>query len=248
MGALQLRILEPLDGARIAAAGDVRLRGEVVGGYTGTLYFRWYSTLNPAATKTAQELNAPVYDTTRLNWTTPLGVGTHVITFAATDQQGSDTASVQAVTRGGFSGGAPVPGNNAPCVMHRLIAVLRQPTAGASVSKASATIEMQAPARWAKKDNGAWVLDAEYHAVNRVRFSFTFAPSGTPQGRQSTTIKPEVADLQFFMDGTTPYLRWTHAVPTLGTQDVGAYVLTLTVDTPDGPEKHETSVNVTLTL
>src|SRR5262245_44139799 len=99
-----LQILEPLNQAKIAGTGTVRLRAQVDSA-TG-LFFKWYSTLNPAATDSQPELNAN-HTAASLDFTMALDVGSHVITLAAADRESSALASVQLVTRAGSTGGAP---------------------------------------------------------------------------------------------------------------------------------------------
>lgn len=238
-----LQILEPLNGARIAGTAAVRLRAQVTPSTAG-LFFKWYSTLNPAATQIQPELNAN-HSATSLDFTTPLDVGSHVITLAAADREGSDLASVQQVTRSGFTGGKPAATNPAPLVVHRLLAVLRTPAAnGANLSRASTTLEARAPIGWAKKVSGVWVTDPGYHEVNQLRFRFRFVPASADPARTAEVI-PAVAQLTFFDTGGLTYVRWQGALP--GNLQNGAHTLTLFVETLDGAVAHSVSRSVVLT-
>jgi hypothetical protein len=243
-----LRILQPAHGAKIAGTGNVRLQAQLQSGSATGLFFKWYSTLNAAATAAHPELNATDHSVSRLDWTTPLHVGTHVITLSAADREGNDLASIKAVTRSGFAGGAPVPANPAPCVVHRLWATLRTPAAdGANLSKALATIEARAPSRWGKETSpgsGVYVKDADYHALNGIRYRFRFEPE-TPDPARTAELTPSVDAMTFFIADNTPYVRWRGALPTnLGT---GAYVLRLYVESLDGTVGHNVSRKVNLT-
>jgi hypothetical protein len=220
-----------------------------VGGSAAGLFFTWYSTLNPAATSAHPELNAADHSAARLDWTTPLDVGTHVITLAAADRDGSSVAAVQAVTRAGSTGGAPAAANPAPCVVHRLLAVLRAPAAdGASLSRADAVVEMRAPVRWGRETapgSGVYVKDAAYHAVNGIRHRFRLAPVGPADPARTAEWTPGVDAFAFFLDAGLTYLRWRGALP--GNVANGAYVLTLFVETLDGAVGHSAARRVNLT-
>ena len=246
MGAVTVRILEPANGARIAGTAPVRLRGEVVGG-AGGLFFKWYSTLNRVTGSAPAELNPTDHGPAKLDWTTTLEVGSHLLTLAAADQESSALAAVQAITRAGFAGGAPDPANPAPCLVHRLWADLISPAAGATVSKASAQLVVRAPARWGKPTSpgsSTYVKDPEYHAINGIRYRFRFAPT-TPDPAREATLTPAVDAFTFFMGpGDVPSLRWQGALPAnLG---MGSYSLTLFVESLDGAASHSVARTINL--
>ena len=103
------------------------------------LFFKWFSSLNAAASKDHPELNTANHSAAILNWSAPLAeFGSHAIVLAAADQDGNDLASVKAVKRSAMAGGAP-PAAPAPCVVHRLVAEIRTPAANAQLSKGAAT-------------------------------------------------------------------------------------------------------------
>lgn len=242
-----LRILQPANGAKIAGTGDVRLQAQLQSGSATGLFFKWYSTLNAAASSAHPELNAADHSAAKLDWTTPLDVGTHVISLSATDRDGNDLPSIKGVTRAGSTGGAPVPANPAPCVVHRLWATLKTPAAnGATLSRASSLIEARAPSRWAKKDTiGNYVMDTDYHQLNGIRYRFRFEPSGAPDPSKTAEVIPSANALTFFIADSTPYVRWSGALP--GNLANGPYVLTLFVESLDGSVGHSVSRTVTLT-
>lgn len=237
MAAVGLNIVQPVNGAYIAGDDPVQLRGELQSGSAAGLFFKWYSTMNPAATESHPELNAADHGAAILAWATPLELGTHVITLAAADREGNDLASIQAITRAGSAGGPAAPANSAPCVVHRLRAVWKTPSAnGASVSKASATLEMRAPALWAKE---------EYQDINGIRFRFRFAPNGPPDAAKTAEIIPGADAFDFFFADDKPYLRWHGALP--GNLGTGAYLITLFVESLDGTVGHPAVRGVILT-
>jgi hypothetical protein len=252
MAAVAVKILQPVHGARIAGAADVRLQGQLPAGGGAGLFFKWYSTLNGAATSDHPELNAGDHSLAKLDWSTALDVGTHVITLAAADQDGSALAAVKAITRAGFSGGAALPANPSPCVIHRYWALLKTPASdGLALSRASALLVMRAPSRWAKETapgTGIYVKDPGYHAVNGIRYRFRFAPDvASPDPAKSADVIPAVDDFSFFIDpgDHKPYLRWQGTLP--GNLAAGANVMTLFAESLDGTVGHAFARKVNLT-
>src|SRR3954453_8250612 len=74
----------PISGAGLAVA----VQGQVTSSGLPPLFYRWYSTLNPAPDehKVALNWNDSQADTQVRGMTATLGVGTHIITLAAKDQ------------------------------------------------------------------------------------------------------------------------------------------------------------------
>ena len=228
MSDLSLQIIQPANGAGLVGAAAVTLKGSVSGDSTG-LFFKWFSSLNAAATASHPELNTADHSVAILNSSAALAeFGTHAIVLAATDKDGIDLPSVKAVTRSAMAGGAP-PAAPAPCVVHRLVAQIRTPSAdGQTLSKASATLEFLAPARWAKEQpsgSGTWVADQDYQKVNGVGLSLHLAPAGGPDPAHTADIALDLASLPFFRADDKTWFRRTGALPAnLGT---GNYTLTL---------------------
>jgi len=228
MTALSLQIIQPAHGTGLVGAAAVPLKGSVSGDSSG-LFFKWFSSLNSAATASHPELNTADHSSAILNWSALLSeFGSHAIVLAATDQDGIDLPSVKAVTRSAMAGGAP-PAAPALCVVHRLVAQIRTPSAdGQSLSKASATLEFLAPSRWAKEDPnhpGAWIADQDYQKVNGIGLGFHLAPAGAPDPAHSADIGLDLASLAFFRADDKTWFRRTGALPAnLGT---GNYTLTL---------------------
>jgi hypothetical protein len=235
MSALSLQIVQPAHGTGLVGTAAVTLKGSVSGDASG-LFFKWFSSLNSAATASHPELNTADHSAAILNWSAALAeFGSHAIVLAATDQDGMDLPSVKAVTRSAMAGGAP-PAAPAPCVVHRLVAQIRTPSAdGQSLSKASATLEFLAPTRWAKEDQnhpGTWIADTDYQKVNGIGLGLHLAPVGAPDPAHTADIALALASLPFFRAAdptdsgkTKTWFRWTGALPVnLGT---GNYTLTL---------------------
>lgn len=243
MADFALQILEPSNGARIAGTAAVRLRAAATGN-TGGLFYKWYSTINPAATVAHAELNAANHGAAALDFTTPLDVGTHVITLAGADREESDLDSVKQITRSASAGGGP--SAPAPCLVHRYLAALKTPVAGATVSRSAATLEVRAPSSWAKHEppqSSAWVMDPAYQAINGLRYRFHFAPAA-PDPARTADLAPAPASFAFFIDGGLPYLRWQGALPANLLN--GAHSLTLYVESPDRAVSHGVTISVVL--
>src|SRR5215475_6621220 len=110
MPSIELEILEPQHNATLVGGAPVRLRGRVVTPSPPPLFFKWYSSLNVPSDVSKVALN--FVDDQALDFTTPLGVGSHVLTFTAKDVRGDTLADLQAVQSAGMAGGplvAPKP-------------------------------------------------------------------------------------------------------------------------------------------
>jgi hypothetical protein len=182
-------------------------------------------------------------------------LGSQIITLAAKDQPGESSGELQSVKHAGMTGGPVAPGNPSPCLVHVFIADLRTPASGATLSKASSVLAARAPSQWGKQAEAGpgFVINPAYHAVNRLRYRWRFAPSGPPAGRGSAELVPPSAQLTFVPAGSegpqtplVPLVRLSEALPAaLGT---GNYTLTLRVEDTDNPARgHEMSIPVVLT-
>jgi len=227
MSDLSVQIIQPVHGAALVAPAPATLKSTVTGDSSG-LFFKWFSSLNSAASATQPELNAD-HSAAILNWTAPLPeFGSHVLVLAATDQEGIDLSSINTVKRSAMAGGAP-PQAPAPCVVHRLAPQILTPSSdGQSLSKASTTLEFLAPIRWAKEDppgSGTWVADQDYQKMNGIGMKFHLAPAGGPDPAHSADIALDLVSLTFFRRSNNTWFRWTGALPAnLGT---GNYTLAL---------------------
>jgi len=215
MTALALRIVQPVHDTGYPPGPSIALQGSLTGDSAG-LYLKWYSSLNSAASETQPELNAD-HSLAILNWSAPLAeFGSHVIVLAATDQERTDLSAIKAVTRSAMSGGAP-PAASAPCIVHRLVAQIRTPAANGQVlSKAAATLEFLAPARWARKDAGppeAWVADSDYQRINGIAMRLRLVPVGPPDPAHSADIPLTLATLPFIRADDKTWFRWAGALP-----------------------------------
>jgi hypothetical protein len=233
MGVISLAILEPANGASVVGSGSVRLRGQVLSSGHPPLFFKWYSSLvAPVAPSTDASIPLPG-GANPLDFTPTLPLGSQIIALAAKDQPGESQAELQAVTDAGMAGGPPGTAPT-PCLIHVLIANLREPAApGATLSKASSALAAQAPPLWP---------EATYQARNDLQYRWRFSPVGPPAGRPTAEFVPALA---FDPSGGVPVVRYTGPLPAqLGT---GAYRLTLRVErVTNTAVGHEVSRDVVL--
>jgi len=226
MSTLALQIIQPAHGAGFPAGVPITLRAALTGDPAG-LYFKWYSSLNPAANASHPELNTADHSLAILDWSQALPeFGSHVLLIAAVDHD-SDTG---AVTRSAMAGGAP-PEAPSPCVFHRLVAQLRTPaTDGQVLSKSACTVEFLAPARWAKENppaSNTWIADGDYQTINGISIRLRLAPVGPPDAAHTAELPLDLATLPFFRADDKTWFRRTGALP--AHLAAGNYNLTLLV-------------------
>jgi hypothetical protein len=224
MGVVQLQILEPADGRTVVGPVGVRLHGAVVSAGPGPLFLKWYSSLAAAPLGTTADFIAP------------LGVGSHTVCFTAKDVAGDSPADLQAVVNAGMAGGPAAA--EAPCRVHVFAANLVEPAApGAFLNAGACVLSAQAPVQWP---------NADYQAVNRVRYHWHFDPSGPPPNRSSFDLIPTLAQLVFDASGAVPVVRYSGPLP--AGVSAGPYILTLRVeDAADPATGHAVSRAVVVT-
>ena len=239
---LALELVRPADDTRLVGSGNARLTAALAVPAPVPLFYTWYSSLAPEPLGT--ELDLP---------SVALPLGSQVLSLLAKDQPLDTPAAIQAVVHAGMAGGPPVGGQ--PCRVHVLVADLREPAAGATLSRAQATLSAQAPSQWGRKradPSTVYEPNPDYHALNKLRYRWRFAPSGPPAGRASGELVPALNQWRFVPpkadDGVlppVPLLRYRGPLPAgLGT---GAFTLTLRVDHLDQPALgHERSIGVVL--
>src|SRR5262245_48897466 len=232
MAAVSLEILEPLHDANVVGTASVRLRGRLVSSGHPTLFFKWYSSqVSPPEGCQDSSIRVPATGTV-FDMPVTLPVGTQILTFTAKDQAGESVPEMRSVRDAGMAGGPP-PAAQAPCVIHVVLANLLAPAPGALVSKAAATLEVQAPPQWE---------DLSYQAINQIRVRFRFDPLGAPAGRPSADFAPALA-----FDNRVPPPRLRYAGPLPAALGTGSYRLTTIVEKTAGtPATHSLERAVTL--
>jgi len=246
MSAIGLSIVEPAHNAAFTGVPSVIFRGavtqlpdEVV---DVVFYFRWYSSLFSGSEADIEQERFAMNSVDGVVLTDagsayipaqPLGVGTHVISFAATDQPDETSASQEAVQHGGVTGGSEGEGQ---CVIHVFKANLITPVAGAILSRANSTLEAEAPVAWGVESDGTgvYVPNADYRKLNRLQYRWRFTPVGAPPNRRPVNFVPDVEEWAFVpaeTAGEVTRLRYQGPLPsTLN----GGYSLTLHVEDSQG--------------
>src|SRR5262249_54766953 len=153
----------------------------------------------------------------------PLGVGSHTVCFTAKDVAGDTPADLKAVVNAGMAGGPAAA--EAPCRVHVFAANLVEPAApGAVLNAGAAVLSAQAPAQWS---------NADYQAVNRVRYHWRLDPTGAPPNRVTVNLIPTPAQLVFDASGPVPVVRYSGPLP--AGVSAGPYILTLRVEDASDP-------------
>lgn len=236
---MKLRIEEPADGQTMVGAPSVRLRSTLTSSGHPALFYKWYSSLvSPAdMSKTPPDASIqPPGGADPLNFITSLPLGSQAITFTAKDVSGDTKEALRNVQNAGMAGGGQ--GNPSPCVVHVCVATILAPAAGASLSKANATLVAQAPSNWS---------DAAYQAINQLQYRWKFAPQGAPAGRQSAEFVPSSNQLVFEHGAKGYMLTFKGALP--AALSTGNYQMTLRVENKANPAVgHEVSIPVVLTV
>lgn len=253
MVAVDLRIVEPENDAAFTDSQAVTFRGahpnpppELA---DVPLFFRWYSSLNPDAKEGQYSMNVDALSdpsTPFPETPVPLGMGSHVITFAASDRAGEADADFEAARHAGVTGGLD---GDAPCVIHVFKASIVAP-AGGNVDREELTVEAEAPPIWATpvNNNGdpSFELNEEYQKYNRLRFRWRFEPVGAPAGRPTREFIPAPADFGFEVELGPVRITYQPALPATAT---GRYRIVLFVeDSLDqglGRQRHEVEVTLT---
>jgi hypothetical protein len=230
--AVEVKIVQPSDGATFAGGSAVDLIGQVgplppeLSGVP--LYYRWYSS-EFAATDGHFSLNDQALPDPAGHYSVTLGVGSQAITLAASDQQGQDTAAQNATRHGGVAGGAKGPKR---CVVHVFQAVPQGLPANHTLSKASSTLEADAPVHWP---------DPDYQALNRLRYRWHFEPDPA-DGRVAADLVPSATALKQAFETVdqkkVPVVQYVGPLPDLG---LGGYTMQLRVEDLQDPTVGDTA-------
>ncbi|ASC72326.1 hypothetical protein XM38_032830 [Halomicronema hongdechloris C2206] len=235
MASVQLAIETPKDGDRFSGNAPITFRGSITELPTELagvpLYYRWFSSLFPAAedrysiNPTALSDPTQTYNPTTDGFTP--GPGTHVITLGVSDQAGEDQAAQNATQHGGVTGGAAGAGK---CVVHVLKANSITPQSGGSLSRTQGRLEAEAPLHWGRLKSGStdeFELNPDYHQLNRLRYRWRFEIRDRSGNAVVIPFEPKFQDLAFDIKNSLPVVRYEGPLPL--TQD-GPYTLTLRVE------------------
>jgi hypothetical protein len=256
MSAVELTIVQPQNGA-VFSQGGIQVRmvgqvGELPAELVGVnLFYRWYSSLFPSL-ENRYSINVNALSDPASPFDATLGVGTHAITLAASDQSAETKDAQNATSHGGVAGGTQ---GETQCVIHLLRATIFSPKPpNTTLNRASTTLQLdaEAPLQWGRQKAGSpnvFEPNPDYHGINRLRYRWRFTPSPA-DGRASADLVPSVETLTFVPPSTTPptppLVRFAGPLPSvLGT---GNYTLTLRVEDKNDPSVgHQASQAVVLT-
>lgn len=248
MAAVGLHIVEPENDAAYMGNTTVTFRGRLTDRPPELadvpLFYRWYSSLNPDAASGRYSMSVTALSDAETPFPSPsaLAMGSHVITFAASDRAGETDADLEAIQHGGVTGG---PDGDGRCVIHVFKALIVEPVGG-NVPRAGLTVEAEAPASWGRPVNGDYELNEDYQKYNRLRYRWRFEPTGVPSGRPTLEFIPAPGDFGF--DASTEPVRVTYQ-PALPAAATGPYRIVLFVedalDEGLGQQQHEVSVDLT---
>jgi hypothetical protein len=249
MSAVELTIVQPQNGT-VFSQGEAQVRmvgqvGDLPAELVGiNLFYRWYSSLFPSL-ENRYSINVNALGDPAVPFDATLGVGTHAITLAASDQSAETKEAQNATRHGGVAGGTQ---GETQCVIHLLRATLVSPQPNAPLNRAGSTLDAEAPLQWGRKKAGAanvFEPNPDYHGINKIRYRWRFTPSPA-DGRAAADLVPSVETLTFVPPGQVPLVRYSGPLPSgLGT---GNYTLTLRVEDKNDPSVgHQTSRAVVLT-
>jgi hypothetical protein len=253
MSAVELTIVQPQNGA-VFSQGETQVRmvgrvGELPAELVGVnLFYRWYSSLFPSL-ENRYSINASALGDPAVPFDATLGVGTHAITLAASDQAAETKDAQNATSHGGVAGGAQ---GETQCLIHLFRATLVAPAPNTTLNRASSKLDAEAPLQWGRKKAGnenVYEPNPDYHGINRIRYRWRFTPN--PQdGRAAADLVPSVETLTFVPPGAMPQVmplvRYTGPLPSM--LGMGNYTLTLRVEDKNDPNVgHQTSRAVVLT-
>ena len=218
MAALSLKIVTPVDGQALVfgtAAPSVICRGRLTSPPPpgGPLYFRWYSSLSTSAAQDRYSLNQPALSAADLPFEFRPDIGSHVITFAASDRAGELPADLRAISRAGVAGGAE---GATRCRIHVYKARILDQTAQAP----RATLVLAAEAPWDWEGEG-------YQHNDALQYRWVFEPIGSPTGRPSALFTPTRGDFTFQSNPAPSRLLFSPALPATA---LGSYQVTLFVE------------------
>jgi len=206
-----------------------------------SLYFRWYSSLNPDVFGDHYSLNQDALLASDLAspFELELPMGTQAIAFAASDQPGEDQSAFDAITLGTVTGGTE---GDSPCVIHVLKAEIRQPKDGDQVAARDLVLRAEAP--W------AWGQDG-YHLRNRLAYAWRLEPNEGPPGRPTYESGPlGRTSLVFCSSDSTLAYAVGEALGDKVSNYIGSYRIKLAVlavsDTGAERDRVEAVIGVTL--
>ncbi|MBV7337518.1 hypothetical protein KFU94_56680 [Chloroflexi bacterium TSY] len=260
MAFIELQLVEPDHNTAFVGEPTVTFRGAANLANeprTIPLYYRWYSSL---ASGTEDDIKAGRFAMNAIDgvnltnpateYSRPLGMGTHVICFAATDRPSESATDLEAVEHGGFTGGSE---GEAQCLIHVFKANLVSPQNAGTLNRLNCVLEAEAPVLWGKEigDTKTYEPNQDYHQINRLQYRWQFTPVGAPFDRDTVNFEPPLTQLAFVPDPDPdsetepPIIRYQGALPQ---ELAGNYQLTLHVEDKKGQfTGDQVTIDITVT-
>lgn len=228
---IELHIEAPSHIQPFVGSDEVEFRGRVTlpswHGPPPRLYYRWYSSLDPAVREGRYAFTQPALDapapSPALKQLMPLG--SQIITFAVSDQATESDDAFKAMQHGAATGGAL--GAQA-CEIHVFRATILVPGDGQTLSAAGLALKAQAPWAW---------QSASYQSTNRLAYRWSILPDGASPGRPSF-VSPKLGPGELRFNDADQSVSYKPALPS-GPQDpalVGPYHIKLEVLDSSQPE------------
>lgn len=259
MGAILLSIVEPENNSAYVGTTTVNFSGsvEIPDELTGIqLYYRWYSSLFEAdAALERYSMNEVANSEPDTVYPHSLTLGTHVIAFAVSDVAGETQAEFTAIQHGSVTGGSDE--GEEQRLLHVFHADLLSPLDGAiNIDHSNVLLQARAPGQWSKPENEEvggppYIVNEDYHAVNRLSYRWLFEPVGAPTDRPTIEITPGEDEYTFLpFDDSDPLTEPTRIElsASLPATAVGLYDLTLFVEDKLDELSESDSQQVRITL
>lgn len=204
---IELRIHTPTHRRAFEGNATVRFRGRVMlpkslAANPPRLYYRWYSSLDPATAPGRYAITQPALDAADPSpaFKQLMPLGSQVITFAVSDQATETDDSFKAMQHGAVAGGAL--GTHA-CVIHVFRATILAPRVGQTVSAAGLVLKAQAPWAWES---------ADYQIINRLAYRWSIVPADASSVHPSF-VSPKLCKDDMEFDETDQSVSYKPALP-----------------------------------
>lgn len=262
MAVIELTIEQPVNNEAFSGTPVVDFQGssELPDELNGIpIYYRWYSSLYQAEEGVEEQYSMNIIATNAADsvYSHQLSLGTHVITFAASDVAGESLAEFETIQHAGVTGGSNE--GDDQCLLHVFSANLIEPPAAASLPHNAIRLEAEAPSQWGigvDIDPGPpsiFEVNEDYHAINRLQYRWLFEPVGAPASRPIEEFIPTAEDLDFLPPDPDAVpielparVEYTASLPATA---IGQYRITLFVEDnlAELAVSHSRQITVTMT-
>ncbi len=209
------------------------------------LFYRWYSSFNTDVNK-EQYAMSPALESAEEIYTRRISqMGSHVITFAVSDQRDEKDVNFNNIQYGGVTGGRPsgYP-EEQPCIIHVFKANIVEPHDNQHLPRTDLKLIAEAPLLW---------NDAHYQEINRLAYCWKLESlEGTPDESFNSGILNQTQ--LSFIPGTArtlPTVSYTvppEFDPKFGSKPEKKFRIILTVVNKDTPKISQDEIRIEVTL